>query len=182
MSDFLSWLQTQPPSIGSFLGSLTGAGIGLIAIVLGALFNAYLNRRRDDRLRKVAAKAAAIGITAELLSVERVLRRNAADINGTNNAFIGPDVANNIRNISEIIQNIQDVDHDTLGLVISAYVLIDEYSHTLVLFGGEIIPNMPRNRVIVKMPAGSAGRVVGVNNDIADQIAVALKNLERYTK
>lgn len=182
MSELLGWLQTQPPSIGSFLGSLTGAGIGLMAIVLGALFNAYLNRRRDDRLRKVAAKAAAIGITAELLSVERVLRRNAADINGTNRAFVGPDVANNIRNISEIIPNIEDFDEDTLSSVIGAYVLVDEYSHTLVLFGGEVIPNMPRNRVIIKMPAGSAGRVVGANNDIADQIAVALKKLKRYTK
>jgi len=33
----------------AFLGSLTGGLIGLVALLLGALFNTHLNRRRDHR-------------------------------------------------------------------------------------------------------------------------------------
>ncbi len=41
----------QPASAAAFLGALSGAGGGLLAIILGALLNAELNRRRDDQLR-----------------------------------------------------------------------------------------------------------------------------------
>lgn len=71
-----------PGSAAAFLGALVGAGGGLLAIILGALFNAELNRRRDDRLRghleadRARDKAVlAMGLRAELLS----LQDNASD-------------------------------------------------------------------------------------------------------
>ncbi len=62
----LDWLNTLSPGAASFLGSLTGASVGLMALLLGALFNAHLNRSRDDRLRKEDARALAAALRAEL--------------------------------------------------------------------------------------------------------------------
>jgi hypothetical protein len=58
------WLSHLSQGQASFLGSLTGAAIGLIALLLGALFNAHLNRRRDDRLRREDQRAVATALRA----------------------------------------------------------------------------------------------------------------------
>jgi hypothetical protein len=50
--EFWKWLATLPAGSASFVGTLTGSSFGLLAILIGALFNARLNRSRDDRLTK----------------------------------------------------------------------------------------------------------------------------------
>jgi hypothetical protein len=54
----------------TFLGTLTGSSIGLIALLIGALFNAHLNRRRDDRLRREEQRTVAAALQAELVNWE----------------------------------------------------------------------------------------------------------------
>jgi hypothetical protein len=61
-SGFWSWLHETSPGQATFLGSL----IGFIALLGGALFNAHLNRRRDDRLRSEDRSAVAVALRAEL--------------------------------------------------------------------------------------------------------------------
>jgi hypothetical protein len=51
--------------------------------VLGALFNAHLNRRRDDALRSADRIAVASALHAELLGIHRALVENAEHL--TNN-------------------------------------------------------------------------------------------------
>ncbi len=41
------------PGLGTFFGALMGSSIGLLAILVGAMFNAHLNRRQHDRVRSV---------------------------------------------------------------------------------------------------------------------------------
>ena len=53
----------------AFLGALVGAAAGLGAILIGALYNAKLNRDRDDRLREQEAKAIAVAFRAELVAL-----------------------------------------------------------------------------------------------------------------
>ena len=64
----------QPASAAAFLGALAGAGGGLLAIILGALINAELNRYRDDRLRRKQAHAVAVALVAELEGFARDCR------------------------------------------------------------------------------------------------------------
>lgn len=75
--DVVEYLGALPPSAASFLGSFTGACIGLIAVVCGALFNAWLNRRRDDRLRRIERETLRLALITELRSIEVSLRKNA---------------------------------------------------------------------------------------------------------
>lgn len=64
------WIETLPTSAAAFLGTLTGASLGLFAILLGALYNAHLNRQRDERLRNEDRTALIAGFAAELESVD----------------------------------------------------------------------------------------------------------------
>ncbi len=59
----------QPPSAAAFLGALAGAGGGLLAIILGALLTAELNRRRDDRLRETERQTVATEVQVELAAL-----------------------------------------------------------------------------------------------------------------
>lgn len=51
VSDFFVWLNQQPQGTASFIGTLAGSTLGFLALLAGALFNAHLNRSRDNRLR-----------------------------------------------------------------------------------------------------------------------------------
>jgi hypothetical protein len=62
VSDFWQWLQTASQGQAIFVGTLVGSFFGLIALLLGALFNAELNRRRDDRLRTEEQRAVATAL------------------------------------------------------------------------------------------------------------------------
>ncbi|MBB4465432.1 hypothetical protein [Rhizobium leguminosarum] len=64
-----------------FDGTVSAAGVtfvfGLIALVTGALFNAHLNRRRDDRLRSEESKAVSAALYGEILLMRQSVQRAA---------------------------------------------------------------------------------------------------------
>ncbi|TAA27675.1 hypothetical protein EA661_13050 [Pseudoxanthomonas winnipegensis] len=53
----------------SWLGNAVGAAIGLIALLLGALANAALNRRRDRKMREQESQSIRAAIAADLLGI-----------------------------------------------------------------------------------------------------------------
>jgi hypothetical protein len=77
LSSFWEWLQTASQGQATFVGTLTGSFFGLLALLLGALFNACLNRKRDDRLRREDQRAVATALRAELEALRRTLKDNA---------------------------------------------------------------------------------------------------------
>jgi hypothetical protein len=68
---FWQWLQTASQGQASFVGTLMGSFFGLLALLLGALANAGLNRNRDDRLRREDQRAIATALRAELEGFQR---------------------------------------------------------------------------------------------------------------
>jgi hypothetical protein len=77
MDDLMIWLEGLKGGAPQVIGAVIGSLLGFIALVVGALFNAKLNRDRDDRLRKVEIRAVAAAIRAELGSLEDSLTDNA---------------------------------------------------------------------------------------------------------
>lgn len=63
--EFLRFAVSTPVAAGSVLGIVGG----FVAIVIGALFNAWATRRRDDRLREQEARALADALQGELSAV-----------------------------------------------------------------------------------------------------------------
>ena len=67
------WLQQLSGGAGAFLGALAGSFFGLLAILGGALYNAHLNRKRDDRIRQQDTYTAAQAVLGELQAVHAAL-------------------------------------------------------------------------------------------------------------
>lgn len=69
------WLESLEGGAASFVGSVAGSGFGLIALLIGALFNSHLNRKRDERLRTEEARTVAAALYGEILLLRRDLAR-----------------------------------------------------------------------------------------------------------
>jgi hypothetical protein len=66
------WLHDLSPGQATFLGWV----VGFVTLVGGALLNSWLNRKRDDRLRREDQRAVATALRAELAGFRRVLNSN----------------------------------------------------------------------------------------------------------
>jgi hypothetical protein len=121
-------------------GALTGSAIGFAALVAGALFNAKLNRDRDDRLRRFDTRAVAAAIRAELASVEETLRENAQGLR--KNApmdFVVPDIAHSVRMFPGLSGRIGLLgDTPIITEVVGVYIVIDQYCEAMLMAGGTL--------------------------------------------
>jgi hypothetical protein len=138
---FWQWLQTASQGQASFVGTLMGSFFGLVALLLGALFNAHLNRRHDDRLRTEEQRAVATALKAELEGLRRTLNDTAETISQEgylqpDEQVQVPDLAQSIRIMPEVVSKLGLLDETIISAVLDAYGLVDEYSAKLVLLGG----------------------------------------------
>jgi hypothetical protein len=138
---FWQWLQTASQGQAAFVGALIGSSIGLVALLLGALFNAELNRRRDDRLRREDKRAVAIALRAELEGLRRTLNDNAETVSQEGYLKPGeqlnvPDLVQSIRIMPEVVSKLGLLDGKIISAVVDAYSMAEEYSAKLLLLGG----------------------------------------------
>jgi hypothetical protein len=140
-TEFWKWFAALPPSSASFLGTLTGSGLGLIALLIGALFNAHLNRKRDDRLRKGDARAVTSALKAELSGIRESLMRNADSLDKPDGDFVAPDIVHSVRVMPVLLPKLGLLDVETTRDVIGIYVSIDQYCEALIMQGGTIATN-----------------------------------------
>jgi hypothetical protein len=182
---FWDSLATLPQGSASFVGTLTGSTLGLVALLLGALFNAHLNRRRDDRLRDADRFALASTLHAELLSIHRTLVENAQHLtdkppNPPVEGFVVPEPS--MRLLPEILSKIGLLHSDTIRKVMDAYVLTEQYLEQLILLGGKLQPNLPSNRQLVYLDAQHAKFVIEFNRVRAKVVKEAIDALAPYLK
>jgi len=183
---FWDWLAVLPPSSASFVGTLTGSFLGLIALLLGALFNAHLNRKRDDNLREVDRVALAKSIYAELTGVHRTLVENAQRLKdhapAVDEGFMVPDLHHSVQVFSHMLPKIGLLPMDIIRKVMDAYVLIEQYAEGMIFLGGKLQPDMPGNRRVVFMNAILAETVAAINLSRASFIKDVIDALEPSLK
>ncbi len=71
------WLSNLQGAQAAFVGSVTGSLFGIIALVIGALFNFWLTRRRDARIRSEESNAVAAALFGEIVLFREELARIA---------------------------------------------------------------------------------------------------------
>lgn len=182
---FWTWVQTLPSGAASFVGSLTGASIGLIAIVIGALFNAHLNRRRDDRLRKQDARASATALRAELSAINETLSRNIVHSQtsppSSGQGYYVPDLSQAIRVFPHVLPKIGLFDVETIRPVLDAYAILEQYAESLVMgAGGQQHPAAPVNRRAIYVPGTHTSALTQLDRKTSDYIQAALAKLDGF--
>ena len=156
----------------------------MIALLLGALFNAHLNRKRDDNLRDIDRVVLAKSIYAELTGVHRTLLENAQRLTDNppkgSEGFMLPDLHHSVQVFTHMLPKIGLLRADTVRKVMDAYVLIEQYAEGMIFLGGTMQPNMPENRRVIFMDAIHAKPVAAINQARADFIKDAIDALAPY--
>jgi hypothetical protein len=181
---FWDWFAALPQGSASFLGTLTGSTLGLLALLVGALFNAHLNRRRDDRLRVADRFALASTLHAELLGIHGILVDNARHLTDkppdADGGFLVPEPS--IKLLPEVLSKIGLLDSDTIQKVMKAYALTEQYLDRLILIGGTLRSDMLANRQFVYLDAQHAKVVIEFNGIRARAVKEAVDALAPYLK
>jgi hypothetical protein len=182
---FWQWLHDASQGQAAFLGSLTGSAIGLIALLLGALFNAHLNRKRDDRLRREEQRSVATALKAELAGFNRTLLTNSEALKKETNSpeFLLPDLARSIRIMPQMVSKFGLLDQKTIESVAPAYSALEHYGENLLAIGGhveDLVTPGTGNRRLVSVPANNAPRVIEMISGVLDLIQKAIAQLNVF--
>ena len=181
---FWDWLAKLPPSSASFVGTLTGSMLGLIALLLGALFNARLNRKRDDALRDADRVALVSALHAELSGLHRSFVENAQHLIAHPPADDGGFVVPNptIRIFPEMLPKIGLLKTETIKAVMGAYILTEQYHYKLVLLGGRLQPDMPVGQQLIYVGSEQTKMVTELNDVTAIAVKAGIDSLAPYLK
>jgi hypothetical protein len=174
------WLQGLSGGAATFLGSAIGSAVGLIAILIGAVFNAHLDRRRRDRIRREERRGLAIALRTELGVIARVLEENARNLKDPGGDFTVPDISQSLAIMPQVIPKLCLLDVDAIQKVLEAYDAIEQYCERLLLRGGKLTTLAPRHRKLVLMREQSWSDVAIINDVTATKIREAMFALARH--
>jgi hypothetical protein len=183
---FWQWLDDASQSQATFLGTLTGSSIGLIALLIGALFNAHLNRRRDDRLRREDQRALANALRAELAELHRALVLHSKNLSKLEMShFLMPDMAQSVRIMPDMVSKLGLLDPETIESVITAYSALEGYGELLLALTVEdfakvtVLSSEGRH---VLLPAEKAHDLISQNVVIVGKLQKAIASLDTYLR
>ena len=181
--EFWQWLGSLPASSASFLGTLTGSSLGLVALLLGALFNAHLNRKRDDRLRIKETRALAGALKAELVGKSRSLKDNTQRVQErkSHNVLV-PDIAQSIHIMPKVVDKLGLLDEETIISVIEAYGVIEQYCERLIINGGVLVKDLPGDRRLISLDESFYKILIGGTLAMIETIEKAITKLDFYLR
>jgi hypothetical protein len=181
-ANFFGWLNQQPQGTASFLGTLAGSTLGFLALLAGALFNAHLNRRRDDRLREHERRALATALYAELQLIREMFLSNCESLRkpvaGENAGFVLPPPV--VKFMPELTGRIGFLSPETIKTVMGAYLVIEQTRRELLTLGAKPARDSQNDQLF--LPNNHAPMVLMMLTSKADYIGKALAALEPYLK
>lgn len=177
----MEWLDSLSPSAASFLGSLAGPFLGLIAVLLGALFNAHLNRRRDDRLRKQERTGWETALKVELQILRDFFRDQSAEASSSHESglFAVPKTSHATAIFRLSGQNLSLFPPDKLEIVLKTYSLIEFYDEIVLTIAreGDAVNTGPSQYIIV--PHALRDQYAMVTLDLANTFDSALEEFSQ---
>jgi hypothetical protein len=194
------WLHDFSPAQASVVGSVIGFVLGSFTLVGGALFNAFLNRRRDDRLRREEQRGVATALRAELAGCRQALLTNAEKLNKDRRSgtFLMPDLAHTIRIMPEMVSKFGLLDEETIDKVANAYLAVEQHSEQLLLLHGARLVDPERvsageaqpagetratsSRRLMSLSADKTAGVIALNNQHAEAIKEAIDRLDVFLR
>jgi len=121
-------------------------------------------------------------LRAELEALRRTLKDNAETMSQEDYAKPDEyvhvqDLAQSIRIMPEVLSKLSLLDGKTIGAVVDAYGMAEEYSAKLLLLGGHLGLTPDNFRRYVALPSNRVTQIVQLNNVTTKMIEEALKQL-----
>ncbi len=174
----IKWIDTLSDPAANLVGSAIGIFGGLVAILLGALLNAHLNRARDDRVQKQKANNLARALSEELETVHKTLLANQKILTKSLlSPQVGFDIALRANIYPSVISEIGLLEAKYIGPVIWAHGLIHEYSKNLISMGAIHKPDSDGSN-IYSVSGTAVKKVLEYHSEITDNLRETIDTLK----
>ena len=180
----LDWIEALTPQQIAFASTAIGVPVAFTTLVGGALINAHLNRRRDDRLRRAETFGVATALLSEVLTIKRALERNSAslrepsDSEGSTHVFI-PELNTDVW--QALLSKVTLLRAPAIEAVLNAYGTLPIYFDGLAMKAGKIT-EMGSKRLHVAIPVQNALWVAGATESMLPLFETAAAELEKECK
>lgn len=162
--------------------------VGFVTLVGGALLNSWLNRKRDDWLRREDQRAVATALRAELVTLSLSINSNCETLKKEgylkpDEGFVTPDYSHSVRIMPEMVPKLGLLDQETTESVVDAYVALEGFYERLILVGGRLEQHLTApngHRRLVAFPTCKAPSVAAMNSSLLDEIQKAIAKLDAF--
>ncbi|MEN5103795.1 hypothetical protein [Brucella anthropi] len=135
------WLADLKPAQATVVGSCIAAIFGFGTLTVGALFNAHLNRKRDDRLEEIKRLSLLRGIFAEISLIRNLLAFQLQGYRSETHSEKEWHSSASPKTFTVLYlanaSNLSVLPKDALTQVIIFYAAVDEYEYNIKTDGGE---------------------------------------------
>ncbi|MGO4196862.1 hypothetical protein AB4Z13_16015 [Rhizobium sp. YAF28] len=176
------WVAGLAPAQATVFGTAIGATLGFISLTGGALFNAKLNRDRDDRLNELERLALLRSLATEIRLIRNLLAyqikeyQSPAAQGQTWRSSVSPKLFSLLypANLSKLL----GLPHDALTQIIIFHAAIDEYEYNLKADGAEFPDNSPLTTRSFNFPLSVTPQIIARANTLRSGADSALLHLE----
>ncbi|MGO8089611.1 hypothetical protein AB9E29_21045 [Rhizobium leguminosarum] len=177
--DIFKLIQELEGGWPELLGSLAGSAIGLFSLMLGALYNARLNRNADRERERNDKFGIVEALLAEIASVKATLDTAAVGLlrmNPNEGHFPIPDPYPGIGIFQKFIDRIELFDEGTIRAVSELYTVLDEYCGQLRVCGSHVDASL-KGKVVMVASHPIAAFIIPLNQSLSQKCADVLSHL-----
>ncbi|MBX5172610.1 hypothetical protein HJB84_22520 [Rhizobium sp. NZLR1b] len=177
--DIFKLIQELEGGWPELLGSLAGSAIGLVSLMLGALYNARLNRNADRERERNDKFGIVEALLAEIASVKATLDKAAVGLlrmNPNEGYFPIPDPYPGIGIFQKFIDRIELFDEETIRAVSELYTVLDEYCGQLRVYGSHFDASL-KGKVVMAASHPVAAFIIPLNQSLSQKCADVLSHL-----
>jgi hypothetical protein len=157
---------------------MAGSTLGFLALLAGALFNARLNRQRDDRQRRHDQIALATSLAAELDLTKAIDNTQLLGSPSDADGFFVPLPSVSI--IPKLIDRLGLLNSNAIKQVMAAHLVIEQTRRELVMLGATRLNNPDNDQLW--LPVQRASAVIHLLTAKVDYINKALAALNPHAK
>ncbi|TAY66533.1 hypothetical protein ELG88_09680 [Rhizobium leguminosarum] len=176
-----AWVAGLAPAQATVFGAAIGATFGFISLTGGALFNAKLNRDRDDRLGDLERLALLRSLATEITLIRNLISyqireyQSPAAQGQTWRSSVSPKLFSLLypANLSKLL----GLPHDALTKVIIFHAAIDEYEYNLKTDGANFPDNAPIAARSFNFPVSATPQIIARASALRDSADSALIHL-----
>ena len=178
------WVQGLSGGAATVVGTATGSFLGLLTLLLGALYNARLNRKRDDRIRAEERRGVAAALRAELSGIVKIIEGNVTALRENppeaDEGFLASDLAQFVRVMPQVLPKIGLLDAETIRTTMQAYSMIDELFAKYMILSGSA-PNETLKKMGRMYIAGNlTEKIIQMNEVVLSDLQDAIMRLRAF--
>jgi len=178
----IKWIDALSDPAATLVGSAIGIFGGLIAILLGALFNAHLNRVRDDRILNDEKRKVATVFHEELKIIHHALVATSKQMRSSKSELpLDFDFTRLIRMFRQSMDKLALLNSEVISIVIRAYTFYETFGQRMRALG-TMQTNESTGESELIFPLASLNTVADVVDSHATAIKLAVDAMDKQLK